>query len=172
MILNQLLPRNCFSETNSLGKRNECWNHLCISENTKPSTFYNWLQGMLLKHRFGQTLDQVCNLSPLALSPITTLEGFLGNVCFRESYFISVNYLEVPLIKQILPDISLNLSSKRKCVKLSSKVREKQCLFLFSIIKKAWELSVLHSFPPLLFWGRVSQLWHLPPFCFTFLPKC
>lgn len=154
MILKQLLPRNYFLETNSLGKRSECWNHLCISQNTRTSTFYTWLQGMLLKHRFGQTLDQVCNLSPLALSPITTLEGFLGNVCPRESYLISVNYLEVPLIKQILPGISLNLSSKGKCVKLSSKVREKQCLFLFSIIKRTWVLSVLHSFPSWLFLGE------------------
>lgn len=110
---------------------------------------------MLLKHRFGQTLDQVCNLSPLALSAITTLEGFLGNDCPRESRSISMSNLEIPLIKLIIPGVSLNLSSKRrKCVKLSSKGREKQCLLLFSIIKKTWELSVLHSFPPLLFLGE------------------
>lgn len=55
---------------------------------------------------------------------------------------MSVNDLEVPLIKQLLSGISLNLSSKRiKGVKLSSKVREKQCLFLFSIIKRTWKLS-------------------------------
>lgn len=107
---------------------------------------------MLLKYRFGQSLGQECDCSPLAPSPIATLEGFLGNVCPRGSYSISINDLEVPLIKQILPGISLNLSSKRrKCVKLSSKVREKQCLFLFSIIKMTWEMSVLPSFLSLLF---------------------